>query len=281
VPSNGKIAIKLEENDHLVSARICEESQHILLSARSGKSIRFPVDSVRQFKSRTSTGVRGMKLVAGDKITSMTVLNATEQDMETRDIYLKIPVNIRAQLSSLIEEAKEAESDETRSAIEADIQTLMKNVQSTLSSEVILQWAEHEQFILALTENGFGKRTSAYEYRITNRGGSGIVNIITSARNGKVISSYCVEESHDIILITTRGKLIRCSVKDIRIAGRNTQGVTIFRLEEEEKVISVALVEESNRREEEEEGEIIAVETSSVADQHIEISKEDPSTPSS
>lgn len=251
VPSNGKIAIKLDEGDSLVSARICAEDQHILMSARSGKSIRFPVDSVRQFKSRTSTGVRGMKLAEGDSITSMTVLNGTEQDVETRDIYLKIPATIRAQLSALVEEAKEESlTDEERNAVQADIEKVMAAIDSELPREVLLEWAEHEQFVLAVTENGYGKRTSAYEYRITNRGGSGVVNIITSERNGKVVSSYCVEENHEIMLITTSGKLIRCAVKDIRIAGRNTQGVTIFRLDKGEKVISVALVEESNRREE-------------------------------
>lgn len=214
VMRNGKIAMKLEEEDEwLVNVRACTQDQHVLLTARSGKCIRFPVDAIRVFKSRSSTGVRGIKLADGDEVVSMSILNGVEIPMEERDDYLRHAP------------WKNREEDEDATPTE-------------LSEERIAELAEAEQFILSVTENGYGKRSSAYEYRITNRGGAGITNITTSDRNGSVVASMPVEDTDQIMLMTNAGKLIRCPVADIRIAGRNTQGVTIFRTAKDEKVVS-------------------------------------------
>lgn len=246
VPSNGKIAMKLEAGDKLVSARVCSDKQHILLSTKQGKSVRFPVTAVRQFKSRASTGVRGIKLAQADEVISMSVLDNNElSDTDTRNAYLKIPVQLRLGLQRLLHKAQHIKSVEEKSSTDAELHKLVETLETSLPKPTVLDWASHEQFILTLTENGYGKRSSAYEYRTTNRGGSGIVNIVTSQRNGNVVASYQIEESDHIILITTRGQLIRCPVIDIRIAGRNTQGVTIFRTEENEKVISAARIKET------------------------------------
>jgi DNA gyrase subunit A len=130
-------------------------------------------------------------------------------------------------------------------SIAGQIEKLISSITSTLSKDVIKEWAKNEQFIITITENGYGKRSSAYEYRVTNRGGSGIVNIITSARNGEVVASYQIDDTDQLMLITTKGRLIRCPVHDVRITGRNTQGVTIFKTNDGEKVISVAKIDDS------------------------------------
>ncbi len=269
VASNGKIAMKLDEGDKLMSVRVCDETQHILLSTIHGKCIRFPVNSVREFKSRASTGVRGIKLDKGNEVTSMSVLNGTElNDIAVRAEYLKIPAEVRSELSSLLWKLEEAsvQANETSDShlslvdvtpaaqgenVEEKIEKLLSGITSTMSIDDIKDWARNEQFIVTITENGFGKRSSAYEYRVTNRGGSGIVNIITSPRNGQVVSSYQIEDSDHLMLITTKGRLIRCPVHGVRITGRNTQGVTIFKTNGDEKVISVAKIEDAEGHEEE------------------------------
>jgi DNA gyrase subunit A len=252
VQANGKIAMKLEEGDRLISVRVCAEGQHVLLSTVNGKCVRFPASAVREFKSRASTGVRGIKLEAGNQVVSMSVLDGTElTDTDTRDVYLKVPAAVRTKLKALIVEKDKAEDVAAKDSKEAEIQAVTGAIESELSADTIRNWARHEQFIMTITENGYGKRSSAYEYRVTNRGGSGIVNIITSERNGKVVSSYQIEDTDQIMLITTGGKLIRCPVHDVRITGRNTQGVTIFKTAEGEKVISVARIAETESAEEE------------------------------
>jgi DNA gyrase subunit A len=231
IRTNGKIAMKLDEGDKLIGVMTCAESDQILLAAKSGKCIRFPVDAVRVFKSRTSDGVRGMKLAEGDSVISMSVLRGVECTTEERVAYLKMAAQRRR--------AQGDESDMgAPDAEEAGVQAI------TLSEERFAQIAAQEQFLLTITQNGFGKRSSAYEYRVTNRSGSGIVNIITSARNGAVIASFPVEETDQIMLMTDKAKLIRTPVADVRIAGRNTQGVTILKTADGEKVVSAACVKE-------------------------------------
>lgn len=255
VQVNGKIAMKLEsEEDKLISVKTCNEDQHVLLATADGKCVRFPATSVREFKSRASAGVRGIKLSDGNKVVSMDILNGTEcNDIEVRAEYLKIASETRSKLSSLIEERKLFKDDSAKlSHIEEELNSTLMGIDSTMDNETILLWAENEQFIITVTENGFGKRSSAYEYRATNRGGSGIVNIITSARNGKVAASFHVEDSDQLMLITQSGQLIRCPVGDIRVAGRNTQGVTIFKTKTE-KVVSVARISIDDEKEEVEE----------------------------
>ncbi|MFI3241125.1 MAG: DNA gyrase subunit A [Alphaproteobacteria bacterium] len=213
VQSNGKIAMKLEEQDKLVNVRICHEEEDILLAARSGKCIRFPVTDIRVFSGRNSVGVRGIKLGAGDEVISMSTLNHAEANFDERDEYFKI------------------------------CKSEGEPVFDKLTPEKFAKMKELEQFILSVTSTGYGKRSSSYEYRTTGRGGSGIANMEMSARNKEVVSSFPIEEDNQIMMVTDGGKLIRMPVCDIRIAGRKTQGVTLFRIDDKESVVSVASLE--------------------------------------
>ena len=235
VMSNGKIAMKLDDGDRIVGVRVCSEDQHVLLAAESGKCIRFPVSGVRVFKSRASTGVRGIKLAKDDKVVSMSILGGAEIDMEERDKYLRIAA-ARRRMQGEEEEGADDDAD----------------VLAMLPENRVDELEEQDQRILTITENGYGKRSSAYEYRITNRGGSGIVNIVTSERNGRVIASFPVEDDDQIMLMTDKGKVIRTFVQNIRIAGRNTQGVTIFRTAKDEKVVSATRIDAEHAEDEDE-----------------------------
>ena len=267
IQSNGKIAIRLDESDSLVAVRICKEDNHIMLSAKSGKCLRFPVNAVRVFKSRTSDGVRGIKLAEGDKVVSMSVLNAIQIDFEEREKYLRIPLEERIKIANDINDSGQT--------------NLIDETQYGLTHDKIMKYALAEEFILSVTENGFGKRTSAYEYRVTNRGGQGIVNIVTSPRNGSVISSFPIDFEDQIMLITDHGTIIRCPIHDVRIAGRNTQGVTIFRTAEKEKIVSIATLPSTKDDEEADgedlEGEEVPAEEGSLAAQPEEVSVEESS----
>lgn len=231
VMRNGKIAIRLDDGDRLVGVRVCRDGDHILLAAASGKSVRFAVEGLRIIKSRTSTGVRGMKLAGGDRVVSISVLHGINASAEERMAYLKWSAAQRRDDAPSVEVAEE-DGGEAVKAI-------------TLSPQRLSELAAAEEFILTMTENGFGKRSSAYEYRVTNRGGSGIVNIVTSKRNGNVSASFPVEPGDQIMLMTNAGKIIRCPIADIRIAGRATQGVTIFKVDSGEKVMSAVRINES------------------------------------
>ena len=223
VQSNGKIAMKLDDGDKLINVRICTEDNDIMLAARSGKCIRFPVTDVRMFVGRNSTGVRGIKLADNDEVISMSVLNHSEATSEERDEYSKI--------SSAIKRL-EAEKGCAVSAEETGLLNI-------LSGDKYRDMAAKEQFILTVTSTGYGKRSSSYEYRVTGRGGQGIANMEMSARNKEVVSSFPIEDDNQIMMITDSGKLIRMPVEDIRIAGRKTQGVILFRTSDDEKVMSV------------------------------------------
>jgi DNA gyrase subunit A len=228
IPSNGKIAIRMEADDRLMGVTLCKDNDHILLASKAGKCVRFPVTAIRVFKSRTSDGVRGMRLSKDDKVISMSVLHGAEENSETREAYLRIPLDTRTAIASLEEDQ--------------NIDDLLKDIETTLDKEKIKELASFEEFILTITENGFGKRSSAYEYRVTNRGGQGIVNIVTSERNGRVMNSFPVNQNDQIMLMSDKGTLIRCPVKDIRIAGRNTQGVMLFRTAKDEVVVVAARI---------------------------------------
>ncbi len=231
IRTNGKIAIRLDEGDKLVAVKTCSESDHVLLAAKSGKCIRFAVNDVRVFKSRTSDGVRGMKLAEGDEVVSMSILGGIETTAEERYSFIKAAAAKRRAESG---EAEENGKDSEEGAVQ----------EIALTPERFNQMLAAEQFILTVTENGYGKRSSAYEYRTTGRGGSGIVGIITSERNGKVVSSQPVASVGQIMLMTDKATVIRCPIHDIRIAGRNTQGVTILKTGDGEKVVSVVTVPE-------------------------------------
>ncbi len=217
VKSNGKIAMRLDEDDQLIGVQICTPDSDVLLVARDGKCIRFKATDVRLFKGRDSSGVRGMKLAKGDSVIGMSILKSIDVDTETRDAYLKA----------------------RRSVDEAGTVTDYAGL-TPEQYEALLQ---EEEVLLSITENGFGKRTNAYEYRVTNRGGQGIINIETSDRNGKVVATFPVTDDEQIVLVTNGGQLIRIPVADIRIAGRNTQGVTLFKTDGEQVVSVTSLAE--------------------------------------
>ena len=218
VLANGKIAMKLAPEDRIVGVHVCTKDDDVLLVARGGKCVRFPVEAVRVFKSRASTGVRGMKLAKGDAVIGMSILRHIAVGVEDRDAYLRFATAKRR---------AENESGEMP--------------EPPFAPDKMAELAAEEEFILSVTENGYGKRTSAYEYRITSRGGQGIINIETSSRNGNVIAAGPVSEQDQMMLVTNGGKLIRSPVRGIRVASRNTQGVTLFKTDGE-KVVSVAWV---------------------------------------
>lgn len=229
IRANGKIAMKLEEGERLIAVSTCDEQSDVLLTSREGRCVRFGVTDVREFVSRSSTGVRGIRLGKGNEVVSMTIVKQIDFSIEERDSYLKQASRLRRQ------------SDEPEETTGEEI---------PLSQERFDALATHEEFILTVSENGFGKRTSAYEYRSTNRGGQGITTMDVTAKTGKVVDSFPVMDEDDVMLVTNTGKLIRCPVHDIRIASRRTQGVTLFRVADGEAVVSVARLEEEAGEEE-------------------------------
>jgi DNA gyrase subunit A len=224
VMANGKIAMKLAKGDRLVGVQTCSEEDDVLLAAANGQAIRFPVPDVRVFSGRTSTGVRGIRLGESDHVISMSILRHVDVETEERVAYLRM--------------SKKRRGGEEESTVEAADEEL-GDVAVTLASERYAELESKEEFILTVTAQGFGKRSSAYEYRIAGRGGQGVANIEVSERNGHVVASFPVRHRDQIMLVTDRGQLIRCPVDDIRIAGRKTQGVVLFKVEEGEKVVSV------------------------------------------
>ncbi|MDR1499079.1 MAG: DNA gyrase subunit A, partial [Rickettsiales bacterium] len=244
VQSNGKIAIKLDDGDALVQVALCDDNEHVLLSSKMGKCIRFPLEVLRVFQSRSSSGVRGMKLETDNEIVSLSVLKHSKiEDFEKREAYLKIPVGDRINIrNELLKNGLDF--------CEVKLPNVSVNLENVLTEKEIRQLSLDEEFILTITENGYGKRTSTYEYRTTNRGGIGITNIITSKRNGSVIFSSQVSDDMDVLMMTDKGTVIRTKVIDIRISGRNTQGVTLMRTED--KIISVALAKSEDEGEKEE-----------------------------
>ncbi len=237
VMANGKIAMKFEgedAGDRLVAVLPCNEDDDVLLNARGGKSIRFQASDVRQFQSRASVGVRGMRLADEDFVISMAILRHVEATPEERRAYLKHAAALRR--ASAEEEAAEAEAAAEEEEEAAEV---------SLTAERIAELGGAEQFILTATANGFGKRTSAYEYRVTNRGGSGIISIDVQKRGDAVVAAFPVEATDQIMLVTDGGTLIRCPVDDVRIAGRGTAGVTLFRPAEGEQVVSAACLGEA------------------------------------
>lgn len=225
VQSNGKIAMKLDEGDKLINVALCTEDNDVMLAAKSGKCIRFPVTDVRVFVGRNSTGVRGIKLAANDEVISMSMLKHISANADERDEYLRI--------ASAMKRTTQEDGTDVYTSPE---QTGLLNL---LTAEKFKEMEEREEFILTVTVTGYGKRSSSYEYRVTGRGGQGIANMEMSPRNKEVVSSFPIENDNQIMMVTDGGKLIRMPVEDIRIAGRKTQGVILFRTAEDERVVSV------------------------------------------
>jgi DNA gyrase subunit A len=223
---SGIIAMKLEAGDSIAHVALCTEQDDVLLSTIEGQCIRFPVSDVRVFTGRNSIGVRGIRLEKKDKLISMAIIRHMEANTEERVAYLKMANAVRRG-----GEEGEVDEEEKVKAIE-------------LSQKRYAAMSAAEQFILTLTELGYGKRTSSFEYRITGRGGKGIVAMSIGKKNGKIVGSFPVEDADQIMLVTDKGKLIRCPVDGIRIAGRSTQGVIVFDTAEGERVVSVERISE-------------------------------------
>ncbi|KRR29173.1 DNA gyrase subunit A [Bradyrhizobium retamae] len=229
VRRSGIIAMKLGEGESIVDVQICTEHDDVLLTAAGGQCIRFPVTDVRVFTGRTSMGVRGIALAGGDKLISLAILRHVETTSDERSAYQKMRRAVAGETAA--EEPVDAEGEETSGSLQ-------------LSQERYAEMSAQEQVVLTVSVNGYGKRTSSYEYRTTGRGGKGIVAMSVNNRNGKLVASFPVEHSDQIMLVTDKGQLIRCPVEDIRIAGRSTQGVIVFDTAEDEHVVSVEHISE-------------------------------------
>ncbi len=247
IRASGKIAMKLEGSEALIGVALCKESDDILLSTKDGKCIRFPVAKLRIFQSRSSTGVRGIKLEASNKVIALSILKHAGEDSEVKDKYLSIELEQRLELRDALLHNKRLKENPTTDLLEQP-RDLPKISGCELAQNKIEEMAEVEEFIFTMTENGFGKRSSAYEYRITNRGGSGITNIVTSKRNGSVVASFPIEAKDQVMIITDKGTLIRTEISTVRISGRNTQGVTLIKTKDE-TVVSVARIAHTGNKE--------------------------------
>jgi len=206
IQATGKIAMKLDEDDKIIGVKICREDQDLMLSTELGKCIRFKSKKLRIFKGRSSKGIKGMQLSEGDRVIALSVLDGDNINQKNAE---KVAKNGKVDIDK--------------------------------KSEIIAK----QKYILSITKNGFGKRTSIYDHRVTNRGGKGIIGIVASSRNGSVAASFPVNEGDEVILSTDKGKVIRCAVKEIRIAGRNTQGVRIIKTSGEEKVVSAIKIDDN------------------------------------
>ncbi|MDP3568952.1 DNA gyrase subunit A [Sediminibacterium sp.] len=226
VRRNGLIAMKLDDGEAIVDVATATERDDVLLTTRDGQCIRFAVPEVRVFQGRTSMGVRGVALGQDDRVISLSILSHFDAAGEERAAYLKRANALRRRMGEDVSPEAGVETEEAAIAVE-------------LSDTRFYEMQAAEQIILTVSENGYGKRTSSYEYRTTGRGGKGIVAMAVNARNGKLVASFPVGHGDEIMLVTDGGQLIRCSVDGIRIAGRGAQGVIVFDTAEDERVVSV------------------------------------------
>ncbi|MQA67516.1 MAG: DNA gyrase subunit A, partial [Alphaproteobacteria bacterium] len=237
----------------LVWVQTCEDDQDVLLAAAGGKCIRFPVKDVRVFAGRNSTGVRGIRLAKGDEVISMSILRHMEFSVEERKAYLK-----RRRLERM-EGDEEAVNGNGEVDADGEENGAAAGEGFVLDDDRYAEMLAGDQYILTLAANGYGKRSSAYEYTVRGRGGQGIGNIdLGSGEDNSVVSSFPVSEGDQLVLVTDKGQTIRTSVDEIRIAGRSTRGVIVFRVAEDERVVSVSWMGEA---EEEDEGEDAAPES--------------------
>ena len=229
VPSNGKFAMKFDEDsdDRLIGVELLTDNDDVLLATKNGKAIRFAGDAVRSFQSRTSTGVRGIALKGDDEVISLSVLRGFEASTEQRDQYLKAAP------------WKDNENE------------------PELSAERMAEFSENEDFILTVCANGYGKRSSAYEYRQSGRGGQGILNIDNIKRNGTVVASFRATDDEQVMLVTDQAKLIRMKVADMRVIGRNSSGVKLFDVAKGEHVVGAAKIDEEEEPENEAEEAVV------------------------
>ena len=239
VNRSGKIAMRLDEGERIVDVQLCSDKDDVLLTTARGQCIRFAVDDVRVFKGRDSMGVRGIALAEGDSVISLAILNSFDASPAERAAYLK-------QRRATEGEADEAEAAPPESEDENGAEA---NGAGALEPERLEAMRAAEQVILTISENGYGKRSSSFEYRLAGRGGKGVAAMAVNERNGSLVASFPVEDNDEIMLVTDGGQLIRVPVAGIRIAGRATQGVIVFDTADEEHVVSVDRVGETESEE--------------------------------
>lgn len=235
VNRNGKIAMKPDEGDGIVSVRLCTEDDDILLTTALGKSLRCRVTDIRRFVGRTSSGVRGIKLAEGDEVISMAILRHVDIETDEARAYMKHANAMRRALGDDVED----DNDEA--------------VETSLDSERLGYLQANEQFVLTLAEDGMGKRSSSYDYRCMNRGGQGVAAQDLSrkgAENARLVRSFTISEDDQIMMVTDGGLLVRCPVRNISIVSRSARGVTVIRTKEGERVVSVERIEESEEEDE-------------------------------
>jgi Type IIA topoisomerase (DNA gyrase/topo II, topoisomerase IV), A subunit len=209
---SGKLSIKLKNDDKLISVKIASNEEDILLSTNDGKCLRFPLQKLRLFSGLNSAGVTGIKMDKNNFVISQAILKHSEIDINIRAEYLKFANENRKE--KILKNSK--------------FDNLLNN----------------EEFLLAITTKGYGKRSSAYEYRISNRGGKGITGILTTPKNGKVIDCFVIKEKDQIIMVSDKGQIIRVNINQIRIAGRSTQGVSIFKIPDSDRIVNVSRVQD-------------------------------------
>jgi len=234
VRRSGIIAMKLADGEAFVDVQICTEKDDVLLTANGGQCIRFAVPEVRVFAGRTSMGVRGISLAEDDKVISMTILRHIDVTAEERAAYLK--------RAGAVRRGTAAEEEQAPLETEEGAETAANGIE--LGEQRYVELSAAEQFVLTVADRGFGKRTSSFEYRATGRGGKGIVAMTLTPKTGRIVASFPVEESDQIMLVTDQGKLIRTTVAGIRIAGRPTQGVIVLNTADDERVVSVERLSE-------------------------------------
>ncbi|HXD44511.1 MAG TPA: DNA gyrase subunit A [Pseudolabrys sp.] len=236
VRRSGIIAMKLADGEAIVDVQICTEKDDVLLTANGGQCIRFAVPEVRVFAGRTSMGVRGISLAEDDKVISMTILRHIDVTAEERAAYLK--------RANAVRRGTAAEEEPVATDAEEGAETTANGIE--LGEQRYVELSAAEQFVLTVADKGYGKRSSSFEYRTTGRGGKGIVAMALTQKTGRIVASFPVEESDQIMLVTDQGKLIRTSVAGIRIAGRSTQGVIVFDTADDERVVSVERLSEED-----------------------------------
>jgi len=229
----GKIAMKLDEGEGIVDVQVCSEANDVLLTTDKGQCIRFAVGDVRVFKGRDSMGVRGINLAEGDSVISLAILHHVDASSDERAAYLRMRRAMAGETGAEENISDPGETEEANAAI-------------SLSQDRYVEMSVNEEVILTLTSNGFGKRTSSYEYRVTGRGGKGITAMAVNARNGELVASFPVGHGDEIMLVTDGGQLIRVPVEGIRVAGRSTQGVIVFKTAADERVVSVERIGEDD-----------------------------------
>ncbi len=232
IRNNGLIAMKLEENENLVAVKTANETSDIMLSTALGRSIRFSMEDVRVFASRASTGVRGIKLGKNDEVIALSILDGIETTAEERAAYLK---------------QRRAANDDGEGEADEDSETASDDLE--LDAQRLAQLAHGEQYVLTVTSRGYGKLTSAYEYRTSGRAGQGITNLKNAEKVGDVVTVFTVQPSDQVIITTDGGTLIRLPLSQVRITGRATSGVILLRTNADEKVVSAVRVEGDEQNE--------------------------------